>query len=91
MTQSNLSKIKPKLRTSGRITGNFSRNKVKAGANNQIGVTQGDVGSLPTKLQSLMRLYDAYPQLTPRQQASVLPQIRQLAVQLNLHQFIPQV
>ena len=90
MTQSNLSKIKPKLRTTGRLSGNFGKNKVKAGSNNQIGHTQGDVGSLPTKLQSLMRLYNAYPQLTHRQQQSILPQIRQLAVQLNLHQFIPQ-
>lgn len=29
---SNLSKIKPKLRTEGRVSGNFGRNKVKAGS-----------------------------------------------------------
>ena len=31
-TNSNLSKIKPKLRTQGRVSGNFGRNKVQAGS-----------------------------------------------------------
>lgn len=32
MNSSNLSKIKPKLRTEGRVSGNFGRNKVRAGS-----------------------------------------------------------
>ena len=32
MTYSNLSKIRPKLRTSGNVTGNFGRPKSKAGS-----------------------------------------------------------
>ena len=45
---SNLSKIKPKLRTTGNVTGNFGRPKAKAGSSlNQIqagniGITQDD-------------------------------------------------
>ena len=45
---SNLSKIKPKLRTTGNVTGNFGRPKAKAGSplNNiqagNIGITQDD-------------------------------------------------
>ena len=37
---SNLSKIKPKLRTTGNISGNFGKAKVKAGSSlNEIGVS----------------------------------------------------
>jgi hypothetical protein len=37
---SNLSKIKPKLRTTGQISGNFGKAKVKAGSSlNEIGVS----------------------------------------------------
>lgn len=49
MTNSNLSKIKPKLRTSGNITGNFGRKKSiggsslnELGGNGNIGVRQDD-------------------------------------------------
>jgi len=34
MTASNLSKIKPKLRTQGVVSGNFGKAKVKAGSSN---------------------------------------------------------
>lgn len=38
---SNLSKIKPKLRTSGRVSGNFGKNKVVGGSQlSQIGETK---------------------------------------------------
>ena len=36
---SNLSKIRPKLRTSGNVTGNFGRPKVKTNGNNNLGYT----------------------------------------------------
>ena len=36
---SNLSKIKPKLRTTGNVTGNFSRPKDRANSNNELGYT----------------------------------------------------
>ena len=44
MIESNLSKIKPKLRTQGRISGNFGKSKVKAGSSlSQIGLSSKDV------------------------------------------------
>ena len=36
---SNLSKIKPKLRTTGRLTGNFGATKIKAGYNTDLGMS----------------------------------------------------
>ena len=36
---SNLSKIKPKLRTTGRISGNFGKAKVKGAHNSDLGYT----------------------------------------------------
>ncbi|NBV27593.1 hypothetical protein EBS02_01025 [bacterium] len=49
MTYSNLSKIRPKLRTSGNVTGNFGRPKSKAGSslndlggNGNIGIDQDE-------------------------------------------------
>ena len=35
----NLSKIKPKLRTTGNLTGNFGKSKVKAGYNTDLGMS----------------------------------------------------
>ena len=35
----NLSKIKPKLRTTGNLTGNFGKSKVKAAYNNELGMS----------------------------------------------------
>jgi hypothetical protein len=44
MIESNLSRIKPKLRTEGRISGNFGKSKVKAGSSlSQIGLSSKDV------------------------------------------------
>jgi hypothetical protein len=58
MTYSNLSKIRPKLRTEGRITGNWGKSKVKAGSTlNDIG-GDGNIGE--TQDQYLNRLYYAF-------------------------------
>ena len=44
---SNLSKIRPKLRTEGRVSGNFGRNKVKAGSQiADLGVTKAESVSI---------------------------------------------
>lgn len=54
---SNLSKIKPKLRTSGAI----SQPRRKAGSPmREIGVTTGNVGSLPKREEYLETLKEAY-------------------------------
>jgi len=58
MTYSNLSKIRPKLRTSGNITGNFGRKKSVAGSSlNDIG-GDGNIGA--TQQEYLNRLYYAF-------------------------------
>ena len=58
MTYSNLSKIRPKLRTSGNVTGNFGRPKSRAGSSlNDIG-GDGNIGS--TQDEYLNRLYYAF-------------------------------
>ena len=56
---SNLSKIKPKLRTTGQVTGNFGRNKVKAGSNTDIGLTQVEHINIVTQDEYLNRMYTA--------------------------------
>ena len=64
MTSSNLSKIKPQLRTTGNVTGNFGRPKAKAGSSlndlqaGNIGITQDEY---------LQRLYTALDSMPPRQ------------------------
>ena len=61
MTYSNLSKIRPKLRTSGNITGNFGKPKAKAGSPlNEIGMTSKETIKCATQNDYLNRLYDAF-------------------------------
>lgn len=58
---SNLSKIKPKLRTEGRVSGNFGRNKVSAGSTlRDIGVTKVENIKITTKDEYLNRMIVAY-------------------------------
>ena len=62
MTHSNLSKIRPKLRTQGNITGNFGRAKSKGGSTlNDIG-GDGNIGV--TQQDYLNRLYNAFDNTT---------------------------
>lgn len=61
MTFSNLSKIKPKLRTQGRVSGNFGKSKVKSGSPlNHIGITNIEVVKITTQDDYLNRLYAAF-------------------------------
>ena len=58
MTASNLSKIKPKLRTQGNVTGNFGRPKTKAGSSmRDIGVTKAKVVNITTPNDYLNKMY----------------------------------
>ena len=62
MNYSNLSKIRPKLRTTGRISGNFGKNKVSAGSSlNDLG-GNGNIGI--TQQEYLNRLYYAFDNTT---------------------------
>ena len=57
---SNLSKIKPKLRTTGQVTGNFGKTKVKAGSNmKDIGFSTKDNIQVVREKDYIARLYDA--------------------------------
>ena len=58
MTASNLSKIRPKLRTEGRVSGNFGKNKVKANSPlRDIGVTITKVVNITTPNEYLTKMY----------------------------------
>ena len=85
MTYSNLSKIKPKLRTSGRVSGNFGRNKVSSGSPlNDIGVTNVKVVKCTTKTEYLSRLYYAFDNTTDTKLRKFLYQeIRSIHIQNN--------
>ena len=62
---SNLSKIRPKLRTTGNITGNFGRPKAKAGSTlNEIGMSTKESIKCVTQDEYLNRLYDAFDHTT---------------------------
>jgi hypothetical protein len=82
MTESNLSKIKPQLRTTGNITGNFGRPKTKAGSSlndlqaGNIGITQDEY---------LQRLYIALDQATStRQYQFCYNEIKRILIQRGL-------
>ena len=65
MINSNLSKIKPKLRTQGRVSGNFGRNKTKAGSQlNEIGNSNKDVIHITTRKDYINRMITAYHNTT---------------------------
>ena len=59
MMYSNLSKIKPKLRTTGNVTGNFGKSKVKAGSNlSDIGYTKKDnINMITSKEDYIAKMY----------------------------------
>jgi hypothetical protein len=62
MSQSNLSKIKPSLRTSGAVTGNFGKAKVKSGSQlNDVPANKRDsLGNFPRVDEYAERLRKAY-------------------------------
>ena len=85
---SNLSKIKPKLRTEGRVTGNWGRNKVKSGSPlNDIGLTDAKVINIVTQDAYLNRMYEAFNKTDdPKLKHFCFTQIRNILIQRNLWQ-----
>lgn len=79
----NINKIKPALRTKGNITGNFGKQKPKAGSTLN-DITDGKVGSLPTKMQYTMRLVSALPHLNDKARPGIIQQLKQLVAQQGL-------
>ena len=57
---SNLSKIKTKFRTSGQVTGNFGKSKVRTNGNSEIGLTKVDNINITTPDEYLNKMINAY-------------------------------
>jgi hypothetical protein len=83
MTYSNLSKIRPKLRTSGNITGNFGKSKVKAGSTlNDIGMSSKESIKCTTQDEYLNRLYVAFDSSTDEKlRRFIYAEIRKIHIQ----------
>ena len=83
MTHSNLSKIKPKLRTTGQVSGNFGRPKSKAGSTlNDLGGS-GSIGA--SQDEYLNRLYSAFDSTSNKQlRQFAFIEIRKILIQRNL-------
>ncbi len=82
MTYSNLSKIKTKFRTSGNVTGNFGRNRVKSGSSlNELG-GNGSIGV--TQSEYLNRLNCAFDNTTDEKlKKFIYQEIRKIRIQNN--------
>jgi hypothetical protein len=82
MTYSNLSKIRPKLRTTGRVSGNFGKSKVVAGSSlNDIG-GDGNIGA--TQNEYLNRLYYAFDNTTElKLRQFIYQEIKKILIQQN--------
>ena len=83
MTYSNLSKIKTKFRTSGNVTGNFGRNRVKSGSSlNELG-GNGSIGV--TQQNYLNRLYVAFDETDDvKLKRFIYQEIKKILIQRNL-------
>ena len=61
MIESNLSRIKPCLRTQGQITGNWGKSKVKAGSSlSDIGMSSKDVIKVTKRSDYINRMIQAF-------------------------------
>lgn len=82
-TYSNLSKIKPKLRTQGRVSGNFGKNKVKAGSPiSGLGVTKAKVINVTTPDAYLKKMYQVFDTTSdPKLKKFAYTEIRKILVQ----------
>ena len=85
---SNLSKIRPKLRTTGRVSGNFGRNKVKAGSQlSDIGDSDKEFVNIVTQDEYLNRMYEAFNKTDdPKLKDFCFTQIRNILIQRNIWQ-----
>jgi len=85
MTVSNLSKIKPSLRTKGNITGNFGKQKVKGAYNQELGFSTKNDISIPTQDEYLSRMYDAFNSTKDEKlKQFIYTQIRNILIQRNI-------
>lgn len=81
---SNLSKIKPKFRTTGNITGNFGRPKVRTNGNNDLGYSSKDDIKVVREKDYIVRLYDALDKTTdPKLKKFLYTEIRNYLIKTN--------
>lgn len=81
---SNLSKIKPKFRTTGNITGNFGRPKVRTNGNNDLGYSSKDDIKVVREKDYIVRLYDALDRTTdPKLKKFLYTEIRNYLIKTN--------
>jgi hypothetical protein len=80
---SNLSKIRPKLRTQGVVSGNFGKAKVKSGSSlKELGNTNVKVVKCATQDEYLTRLYKAFDATEdPKLKKFIYTEIRKIHVQ----------
>ena len=84
MTTSNLSKIKPKFRTTGQITGNWGKPKVKAGSNTDLGFSTKDNIKVTREKDYIIRLYDALDKTTdPKLKKFLTFEIKKYLIKTN--------
>jgi hypothetical protein len=84
MTYSNLSKIQPKLRTTGRVSGNFGRPKTKTNGNSELGLTKKENISVTRKSDYINRMYQVLDTTTDRKiQQFAYDEIRKYLIQTN--------
>lgn len=84
MTYSNLSKIRPKLRTTGNVTGNFGRPKTKTNGNSELGLTTKENISVTRKSDYINRMYQVLDTTTDRKiQQFAYIEIRKYLIQTN--------
>ena len=84
MTYSNLSKIQPKLRTTGNVTGNFGRPKTRTNGNSELGLTTKENISVTRKSDYINRMYQVLDTTTDRKiQQFAYDEIRKYLIQTN--------
>jgi hypothetical protein len=83
MSSTNINKIKPAFRTTGRVSGNFGRSKVKSGSTlKDIGVTNVKVLNLTTQDEYLQRMITAYQSTTDTNlKKFIYDEIRKIEIQ----------
>ena len=81
----NLSKIKPKLRTEGQITGNFNKPKVRTHGNTNLGYTAREsISPVTTKSEYIQRMYEVLDTATDvKIQRFAYHEIRSYMIQTN--------
>jgi hypothetical protein len=84
MTYSNLSKIKPRFRTEGQITGNWGKSKVRTNGNSELGLTEKENISITRKSDYINRMYQVLDTTTdPSIQEFAYTEIRKYLIQTN--------